>query len=99
MIMTPLASSSIEHAVGVAAANMGASMIVGEYYTLVANVAFWFKQGTDAALTGSPASAGAGSMYWPANLPLTLRGDEGPDVSIIEDAATGKASLTRMINF
>lgn len=40
------------------------------------------------------ASAAAGSLFWPANTPLLLSGQFGAKVSVIRDAADGKASLT-----
>jgi hypothetical protein len=100
MILTPVTNSSVNHAVGASAANMGAAMAAGQFWTLVSNVALWIKQGSDAALTATPASVGgAGCMLWPANFPLVFRGDDGADLSIIADSTTGKASITRNINF
>lgn len=45
------------------------------------------------------ASAGAGSMFVPANVVVILGGQAGTDASIIQDAAGGKASLTRCLRF
>ena len=45
---------------------------------------------------GPQASVGAGSMFVPAGVPVTLDGASGSNVSIIQDAVGGSASLTRL---
>lgn len=45
------------------------------------------------------ATAGAGSMYLPANTSVFLAGGVGSDVSIMRDSADGNASLTRCTSF
>jgi len=44
---------------------------------------------------GPAASAGAGSMFVPANTPIMLDGGVGSDLSVIQDATGGKATLVR----
>lgn len=92
MIVSPIASTSLEHAVGAAHAEFGAAMVADRYYILVANTDMWFAQ-ADAPV----ASAGAGSMFLPAKTPVILNGSAGADVSVIQDSAVGKASLTRVL--
>jgi hypothetical protein len=55
----------------------------------VANAGF-----TIAATTMTVATAD-GSMFVPASIPITINGDQGPQLGVIRDAADGKASLTR----
>jgi hypothetical protein len=93
----PDISRSIEIAVGVAHLEFNANMASGETWWFVANTASWIKQGSHAALGASGASAGAGSMYVPANIGVRVKGRLGADLSVIQDAAGGKASLTPLL--
>lgn len=89
-LYTPVTSTALEHAVGGAHAEFGATMAVDQFWLFTSSTACWMAQGATPV-----ASAGAGSMYVPANTPVMLSGDNGADVSVIQDAVAGKASLVR----
>jgi hypothetical protein len=91
-ILCPDISTSIEKAVGAASISFGSAMAIGEVWMFTSNTACWIKQGT-----GVTASAANGSMYTPANVDRNIDGAGGPDLAVIQDAAGGKASLTRMV--
>lgn len=59
----------------------------------VANAGFLVAAATVAV------SAAAGSMYVPANYPVTLNGDLGPQTGILRDTADGSASLTQVARY
>ncbi len=63
----------------------------GSIVTVTENVV---NAGFLAATTTLVASAADGNMFAPANLPFLLDGRYGAKVSVIRDAADGKASLT-----
>lgn len=96
MIPVPKFETSKTVAVTGTAASFSFAMIAHSYYHLISSTDFWFKQGTTASFGASPATAGAGSMFWRAGVPLVLTGAAGADVSIIQDTAAGKASLTEI---
>lgn len=56
----------------------------------VANASFTVVEGTNAA------TAGAGSMFIPANLPVELSGSKGGRLAVIQSATGGSCTLTRM---
>lgn len=99
MLLSPDTSTALEVAVGVAHVEFNASMAAHTYWMFVSTTNCWIKQGSHAALTASGASAGAGSMFVPALAQVVISGDLGADLSVIEDTATGKASLTRMMHY
>lgn len=87
----PVITSADEVAVGVASAQFAAitTMAVGQFFLFVSSTACWIKPGANPT-----ASAGAGSMYVPANFPIVVDGSLGAKLAVIRDAADGKASLT-----
>lgn len=89
---SPDPSSSIEKAVGAASVPFGATMTKDDAYLFVSSTACWIAQGTSPV-----ASAGAGSMYVPANVVIAISGRAGADVAVIQDSVSGKASLTRAL--
>ena len=93
MQLTVLTSESYEHAVGGTSAAFG-TMAADTLYTFVSSTACWIAQGDTPT-----ASAGAGSMYVPANVTVVLNGSDGAECAVIQDTAAGKASLTRMRRF
>lgn len=91
--LVPDTASSEFSAVGAAAANITSSMASGKLYVFVSTTACWIKQGTVAS--NPVASAGAGSMFVPANTPILLSGGYGARLSVIQASAGGNASITR----
>lgn len=98
-IFSPDTSTALEVAVGAAHVEFNAAMAANTYWMFVSTTNCWIKQGSHAALTTSGASAGAGSMFVPALAQIIIKGDLGADLSVIQDAAGGKASLTRMMHY
>lgn len=80
-------------AVGAASAQFTniVAMAAGQHYMFCSNIACWIKQGLNPT-----ASAAPGSMYVPANVQVDIDGGVGIKLAVIQDAAGGKASLTRM---
>lgn len=89
---TPDTTTALVLNVTSSADEFGADMQPGNFYQYVATVATWIAQGETPT-----ASAGAGSMYVPANFVVTLTGICGPDLSVVRDSVDGKASLTRLL--
>lgn len=52
--------------------------------------------GTGTQTATTTATAAAGSAFLPANVPILLDGNNGAKVSVIQDAAGGKASITQV---
>jgi hypothetical protein len=69
------------------------SIFGGPVLTFSENVA---NAGFTVATVSPPATAADGSMYVPANTLITLTGDMGPTVGVVQDSVAGKASLTRV---
>lgn len=88
---TPNTAASDEIGVIVTSVTFGTLlMVVRSFYLFTCTTNCWIKQ-SDA---GTAATVGAGSMFWPANVPLFLAGKYGAKLSVIRDTADGKASLT-----
>lgn len=90
-MITPVPSSSAFLAVGAASAQFDLELAADAFYVLVADVPLWIAQGANPT-----ASAGAGSMRWPANVPLQVAGACGAKVAAIRASGDGAASLTRL---
>lgn len=95
MTLVPSTASALEAGVTSGSATTLADALVTSKtpgtakYSYVSNVATWIAQGASPT-----ASAGAGSMYVPANVVVILDGAYGAELSVIADASSGKASLT-----
>lgn len=90
-IICPITSTSDSQAVSSTAATMTPTMVAGGFYQFVCTVACYILQG--AAPT---ATAADGSMFVPANTPITLDGTAGAKLSVIRAASDGTACLTRL---
>lgn len=90
LAVVPITSSSDVTAVAAAAATSGLSLVPGMLYVFVSNTDCFIKQGA-APVT---ATTGDGSMFVPSRTPVLVSGDNGAALSVIRDAADGKASLT-----
>lgn len=66
------------------------AMKPGQFFMFASTTNCWIKQ-SDA---GTAATAGAGSMFVPANTIIFIAGKYGLKLSVIRDTADGKASLT-----
>lgn len=86
--ITPLADTV---AVAAAAAQFTGlvAMANGQFFVFVSTTNCWIKQGANPTATKA-----AGSMFWPANVPIILAGQDGAKLSVIRDSADGTASLT-----
>jgi hypothetical protein len=62
-------------------------------YVYCANCDSWIQQGN-----APTASAGAGSMFVPANMQLVLDGAYGVALSVIADSSSGRASLAPVVS-
>lgn len=90
-MLSPDTSSSTQVAVGAASVQFSSTLASGQVWLFVSNANCWIAQGANPT-----ASAGAGSMYVPANVVISIWGNGGAKVAVIQDgASTGKASLTR----
>ena len=85
----PNIADSIHTAVTDAAATVALTMERGRTYLFVASVATWIAQGAEPTAT-----AGAGSMLWPANTPLFVFGSRGAALSVLRASTNGSCSLT-----
>lgn len=96
MILSPDCTTSLQIAVGAASVPFVSTMADGQFWLFVSNANCWIKQGS-----GTPvATAGALSMYVPANTVIVINGKAGANLAVIQDgASTGKASLTRALTF
>lgn len=94
MILSPDITTSVEKAVSGTHIEFGTTMKAGSIWMFVCSTACWIKQGASAALASSPATAATGSMFVPATVTIYIDGACGADLSVIQDAAAGKASLT-----
>ena len=95
MILSPDCTTSLQIAVGAASVPFVSTMAAGSFWIFVSSTACWIKQGA-----GTPvATAGALSMYVPANTIIVIDGKAGANLAVIQDAAGGKASLTRALTF
>lgn len=91
--VTSFTAQSIKAAVSAASATFGApldALAPQRWYLFASTTNCWLKQ-SDA---GTAASAASGSMFWPANTPLLISGNNGLKLSVIRDTADGSASLT-----
>ena len=89
--MIPIPASSVYLAVGAASAQFDLELDPKSSYVLISDVPIWLAQGANPT-----ASAGAGSMRWPANVPLQIAGLVGAKVAAIRAAGDGNASLTQL---
>lgn len=96
MITSPIPSTSLEKAVGATSVPFLAAMVAGQFYMFVSSTNCWIAQGATGTTT---ASAGAGSMFVPANTIVLLNGHVGVECAVIEDSVSGKASLTQVQNY
>lgn len=93
MIISPDFASSLEVTVGGTSTTFAANMPTGSYWTITSTTGAWIKQGA-----GTPvASAGAGSVYLPPNVPVVIDARRGSNVAMIQDTTAGKASLCRAV--
>lgn len=93
-VQVPLNSLSLSSTVTSVAANIATALDTTQFpgvavWIYVANTDSWIAQGASPT-----ASAGAGSMFVPARLPVLVDGANGSHVSVIRDSADGRASLT-----
>lgn len=91
MIPIPDITTSIEIAVGASHAEFGSAMAAGQLWEFCSNTNCWIKQGS-----APVASAASGSMFVPALKSVYIDGKFGANLSVIQDSAGGKATLTRL---
>lgn len=89
MAYYPDPASSVETAVGGSSAVITFVLVVDNFYLFASNTDCWIAQSATPV-----ASAGAGSMYVPANLQVVINGRVGNHIAVIQDAGAGKCSLT-----
>jgi hypothetical protein len=95
-VLAPDFNSALAVVVGTTGVEFGATMAPLETWLFSSNTNCWIKQGAHAALVTTPAVAGAaGNVYVAAGVMLPIDGREGADLSVVQDAAGGKASLCR----
>lgn len=87
-------TESDEVAVGAVSAQFAniVAMVAASYYLFISNTGCWIQQGANPT-----ASAAPGSMFVPANTPIYVGGQTGAKLAVIQDALSGKASLTRVM--
>lgn len=92
-VVTGTNTQSDEVAVGAASAQFAniVAMAAGQMYVFVSSTACWILQGANPT-----ASAAPGSMYVPPNTIVFIGGLNGIKLAVIQDAAPGKASLTKV---
>lgn len=90
-MITPVPSSSAFLAVGAASAEFDLELEPGAFYVYTATVDTWIAQGAEPT-----ASAGAGSMFVPAGVQVTIAGACGAALAAIRASGDGAASLTRL---
>lgn len=92
MITIPLMANSDEIAVTNASTQfalaMNAAMNSASLYLFTCSTNCWVCQGANPTAT-----AGPGSMFWPANTPLLIDGVRGAKLAVIRNSADGAASL------
>lgn len=88
MIITPVSSSSTVVSYTGTPGSFTAAMVAQKFYSFNATTNCWIKQGT-----APTASAASGSLYVPIGATVYLDGTVGPDLSVIQDSAGGKATL------
>jgi hypothetical protein len=99
-IIIPIPSASVEAAVGSSSTTFALTLDGTSYpqgvalYEFVANVDSWICQGASPT-----ASAGAGSMFVPANVPVIIDGVNGAALAVIQDSTSGRAALTPIQRF
>lgn len=86
----PITSTSDSQAVGAASAQLSPTMAAGEVYVFISTTNCYVLQGANPTAT-----AGDGSMFWPANVPLYIDGGLGAKLAVIQASAGGTASLTK----
>jgi hypothetical protein len=91
-MLVPVAGTSDRQAVATAEVDFDTSMADGEIYVFTCDVDCYVKQG-EAPVT---ATAGDGSMFVKAGMPLVIDGREGAKLSVIRKDTDGAATLQRM---
>lgn len=70
---------------------IGAAMVVGKLYVIVATTDCWLRQSANA--TTNPATKGVGSIFLKAGNERLIQGAMGTQLSVLQDTAGGNASL------
>lgn len=86
----PLNVSDVIAISGTSAANATA-LVARTIYRLCSNTSCWVLQGA-----APVATVGSGSTFLPAGVEMWIDGSLGAHVAVIQDAAAGHASLTKM---
>lgn len=89
MIITPISTSALVASYTGTPTALTASMVARTYYQLTATTNCWIKQGT----APTAAANTIGNLYIPIGTTVYLDGTAGPDLSIVQDSAAGKAVL------
>ncbi len=88
-IISPISTTALVVSYTGTAAAFSATMAARQYFQFTASTACWIKQGT----TPTAVAGAAGNIFVPLGAVLILDGGLGPDVSVVQDAAAGKATL------
>lgn len=95
MSIAPDCKDSKSVTVSVTHAEFGMGMVIRVQYMFMSNTDCWIKQDSSANLASTPATVGgAGCLFVPNRTILPIDGTCGADLSVIQDSAGGKASLT-----
>jgi hypothetical protein len=70
---------------------VGAAMGVGRLYVFVATADCWMRQSANA--TTNPATKAVGSIFLKAGSERLIYGSQGLQISVLQDVASGNASL------
>ncbi len=92
-MLVPLAGTSDFQAVTTPAAQLaGTTMVATDLYVFTSSVDAWVKQGSNPT-----ASAGDGSMFVPAGMPLLIDGAQGAKLSVLRvGASDGVCTFQKM---
>lgn len=89
-LLSPVTGTSELVAVVTASTAFTLVMNTNEFYMFMSTTTCFIKQSNGA----TAATAATGSMMVPANIPVRISGNNGSRLTVIRDAADGKASLT-----
>ncbi len=89
MIITPVSLSAITATYTGTPGALSIPMLAKTFYQFTASTACWIKQGT----APTAAANTAANLFVPLGTTVYLDGTNGPDLSVVQDAAAGKACL------
>lgn len=82
-------AGALSVAVVIASAELASTLLPGKVYQFCSSTACYFKQGFGA----QTAAAAANNIFAPVGVPFYIHGSNGTHLSVIRDAADGRATL------